>query len=80
MSEKPIYDKDGPFEDPIIRCTECSGIVHRTQIRKFGSCPKCGNRRVRNVLSLSEEEMAKLKEEGVDPGFLILFEGVDDAV
>jgi len=75
---KPNYDKDGPFGDPIVRCCDCSKIVYRTQVQKFGQCPKCGNRRVRNVSTLSEEEMAELKKKDVDPEFLALFEGVSD--
>ena len=77
--EKPNYDKDGPFGDPIVRCTECQKIVYRDTIKVMGMC-SCGNRRVRNVLTLSEDEMADLKEKGIDPEFLALFEGVEGAV
>ena len=72
------YDTEGPFDDPIVRCCDCSKIVTRVAIKKFGSCPHCGNRRVRNVLAMTEEEMNKLKDQGVDPVFIALFEGVED--
>ena len=71
------YDRDGPFNDPILRCCDCQSLVFRDSIKTHGSCPKCANRRLRNVLSLSEEEMAALKEKNIDPEFLGLYEGVD---
>jgi phage FluMu protein Com len=78
MSEKPNYDKDGSFDDPVVRCCDCNKLVYKAQIRKFGKCPGCGNRRVRNVQVLSPEEIAGLKFRKVDPRFLKLFEEVDD--
>lgn len=71
------YDKDGPFNDPIVRCASCQKIILRETIRDAGMCPVCGNRRVTNVLLLSEEEMANLKTRNIDPDFLELFEGRD---
>ena len=71
------YRSDGPFEDPVVRCCECSSLVYREQIQQNGMCA-CGNRRVRNLLSLNDVEMEKLKERGVDPDFIKLFEGVPD--
>jgi rRNA maturation endonuclease Nob1 len=64
------------FPDPIVRCDSCHVIVHRRHIRKVGCCPSCGNRRFRNVLTLREDEMKKLVEDGVDSEFLAVFEGV----
>ena len=74
------YDKDGPMEDPILRCAACNGIIYKTYIRTMGMCPKCGNKRVKNVLILSEKEMEELRKTNTDPAFLDLFEGgeVDD--
>ena len=72
------YDKKGPFMDPVSRCCDCQKILFREQIQKLGMCPGCGNKRIRNVLVMSEKEMADLKEKGVDPDFLALFEGVED--
>jgi len=74
----PKYDVDGPFMDPIVRCCDCAKIIMREAIKKFGSCPSCGNRRVRNVLSMTPEEFEKLKEKNIDPDYLALFEGVED--
>ncbi len=72
------YDKDGPFVDPVVRCTDCGKLVWRDTIREHGMCLKCGNKRMRNALTLSGEEMALLKEKNVDAEFLALFEGVED--
>ena len=71
------YDRDAPFEDPVVRCTECSELLLREVIHKLGMCSKCGNKRMRNVLVLSVEEMQELKDKNIDPEFLKLFEGVE---
>lgn len=65
------------FPDPIVRCDSCQAIVYRKHLHKLGCCPECGNRRVRNVLTLKPKEMKRLKKDGVDPEFLSLFEGVE---
>lgn len=78
MSEELKYSKDGPFDDPVVRCCDCSKLVPKAQIKKHGMCLGCGNRRVRNVQTLSESEMAELKAKKVDPVFLALFEGIED--
>jgi Zn finger protein HypA/HybF involved in hydrogenase expression len=77
MKELPKYHRDGPFEDPVVRCTECQSIVYREELTKIGQCPKCGNRRVRNVTTLHDGEMKELKDKKVDPDFLALFGGVE---
>ena len=74
----PKYDKDGPFMDPIVRCCDCQKLILRPQIKKFYGCPRCGNKRVRNVLAMTESEMDWLKKKKVDPDFIALFEGVED--
>ena len=71
------YDSKGPFNDPVIRCCECQNLIMRTIIHKDGQCPNCGCKRIRNVLAMNDKEMDRLKELGVDPEFLALFEGVE---
>ena len=78
VQSAPKYSKDAPFEDPIIRCDSCQAIFLREKIHKFGCCPECGNRRVRNVLVMKPDEFRKVKEMGIDPEFLALFEEVGD--
>lgn len=68
------YSKDAPFDDPVVRCTECQRLVHREEVAEVGCCPGCGNRRMRNVLAMSGEEMSALSVRGIDPDFLALFE------
>jgi Zn finger protein HypA/HybF involved in hydrogenase expression len=62
------------FTDPVVRCADCQALVTREEVRKFGMCPLCGNRRMRNVLVLSEKEMSTLRRKGVGEEFLAEFE------
>ena len=71
------YDSKGPFNDPIARCTECQYLIMREQVQKSAGCPKCGCKRVRNVLALDSDEIEKLKKRGIDPDFLALFEAME---
>lgn len=64
------------FTDPVVRCTECQTMIFRDQIYEFGCCPKCGNRRVRNVLNMSPEERDEINNKGFGD-FLELFEEVE---
>jgi len=70
------YSKDGPFNDPAVKCDSCRKILLREDIQKYGCCT-CGCRRVRNILAMSGEDMEYLKSKNVDPAFLSLFEGVE---
>jgi predicted RNA-binding Zn-ribbon protein involved in translation (DUF1610 family) len=72
------YGKDAPFEDPVVRCDSCQAMIFREKLKELGRCPKCGRKKVRNCDVFSEEEFALMKEKGVDPQFLALFEGIDD--
>jgi Zn finger protein HypA/HybF involved in hydrogenase expression len=66
------------FTDPVVRCTDCQRLITRAEIRKYGLCPDCGNKRVRNVLVLSGKEVERLKEMDIDPAFLAEFTAVDN--
>jgi len=80
MADKKIgkYDRDNlSFNDPAVRCCECHSLILRTVISTEGGCPKCGNKRVRNVLTMSEDEMKRIKDK-VDPEWIALFEGVEE--
>ena len=67
------YDKSAPFSDPVVRCDSCHRIIVRQHIHVMGSCPYCGNRKVRNVLTMTGEEMEQLKAWHIDPEFIALF-------
>lgn len=71
------YTREGPFVDPVVRCDACNKVVVREDVLKVGGCPSCGNRRVREVSTLTGEEVAKLREWDVDPAFLDSFEEVE---
>ena len=73
------FSKDGPFEDPVVRCCECQVLITREQIQKFGGCPKCGNKRIRNVLNMTGNEMEALRTKQISEDFLKLFEEASDA-
>ena len=74
------YDpkKQEPFTDPVVRCDSCNIIIITKALAKAGCCPKCGNRRIRNVLAMNDGEMTKLRERGIDENFIKLFEEVDE--
>lgn len=76
------YDEK-EFNDPILRCTGCTKLVHRAWISAKGGCNHCGNRRFQSVGGFNEEEFKALqngsynlgmKEYNIDPDFLNLFE------
>ena len=69
----PKYHKDAPFTDPIVRCDSCQTLLDREELCKDGMCKVCSNTRVRNVRTLSDEEMNALRGRGVDPEWLALF-------
>jgi hypothetical protein len=72
------YSKDAPFEDPVVRCESCQTLLFRNRLKEFGKCYSCGARKVRNVDMLSGEENRQMREAGVDPAFLKLFEEVKE--
>ena len=71
------YDPKGKFQDPVVRCGECSKIVLHQGIVDTGCCPNCGAGRVRNLRVFNSEEKKQMEEWGVDPDFISLFEGVE---
>ena len=75
--QPPKYHRDAEFNDPIVRCDSCAKIVKLVAIRQLGTCPHCGNRRIRNVLTLTSDEMDQVRAWGIDPDWIALFEGVE---
>lgn len=63
--------------DPVLRCDSCQTIVKLETLHKLGTCHKCGNKRVREVTVLSEDEKAKVKQWGFHD-FLKEFEEVEE--
>jgi hypothetical protein len=78
INSLPKYHKDRPFEDPVLRCDACQELMRAEVLRKQGMCV-CGNRRVKNVLTLrGQEEMDQIAAWGIDPEWMALFEEVDE--
>ena len=71
------YAKDGPFDDPVVRCCDCQRIIFRAEIARYGGCPECGNKRIRNILTLKPIEMQMLRDKQIDENFLKLFEAIE---
>jgi len=63
--------------DPVLRCDSCQGLARLETLHALGCCPGCGNKRMRNVLVLNEDERAQVKAWGIDD-FLTLFRAVPD--
>jgi len=75
------------FNDPVLRCDQCSELTHRDFISKHAGCCHCGNKRFKNVRGLSEMEHTALtagtleigkKSYDMDPDFLALFQEVEN--
>ena len=64
--------------DPVLRCDSCNKLVWLEKIHKSHFCPYCGNKRFRSMLNFSQIESDEMKDKGVDPEFLALFEEVPD--
>jgi len=69
------YSKDAPFTDPVVRCDSCNKIIRTETLRKLGMC-ECGNRKIRNLQTYTQDEGKKMAEWGIDPKFLELFQAV----
>ena len=76
------------FNDPIVRCSQCSALSHRKFISHRAGCVKCGNKRFKNVRGMNEEEFNGLRDGTleiglkrpyvIDPIFLAQFEPVEE--
>lgn len=80
MAQRPYYEALGQGCDAIVRCKDCQVLVLEGTIKKLGSCV-CGNRRVGEVRTLSEQEYADIQSGKIDfpyrAEFLKEFAGVD---
>jgi len=55
------YSHDGEFVEPLVRCDSCSELIFTKQLSSLGMC-ECGNKRVRNVVTLRSKELKKARE------------------
>jgi hypothetical protein len=74
------YVKHGMGHDALLRCKDCRKLVSFELLQKLGNCT-CGNRRVVEIRTLSEEEFADIQSGRIDfphrEEFLAEFAGVD---
>jgi hypothetical protein len=79
-SVRPYYEDMGAGCDWIVRCKDCRTLRTAAQVEKLGSCI-CGNRKVVEVRTLSEQEMADIQSGKIDfphrDKFLAEFAAVD---
>ena len=73
-----VFNEQGAFDDPVLRCDSCQKIIKRESLHKLGGCPKCGNRRVRNLTVFNDEEKAEMESWGFHD-FVSQYEAVSDA-
>ena len=83
------YENSDIFVDPLLRCEDCTKLVHINFIVKQGGCSHCGNRRFKNVQGFKGDEWKLIKKGKfdfglkkkewypIDPDFLKLFERAD---
>ncbi len=56
------YSKDGPYNEPCVKCDACQKLLLVADLKKTGMCRHCGNTKVRNIRTLTVEDMAAAKE------------------
>jgi Zn finger protein HypA/HybF involved in hydrogenase expression len=65
--------------DPVFRCDSCHKLVLLETLHKVGACPKCGNKRMRNVTVFDNDEKAQMEKWNLQ-AFLSDFSEVKDVV
>lgn len=68
---------DEGFTDPVVRCDSCQALIKRETIHQFGSCNKCGNRRIRNLTVFDEVEKKQMEDWGFG-AFTAEFGAIDE--
>jgi hypothetical protein len=64
-SVRPYYEDMGAATDWIVRCKDCLKLQTAAQLQEHGTC-ECGNRKMTEVRTLSEEEMADITNGVID--------------
>lgn len=54
-----------PYESRVYRCESCKGVLYDRHINE-GGCPKCGGRRIRIAVGITDEELTFLQSEGYE--------------
>lgn len=53
------------YDNRIYRCESCTGVLYAKHVGQ-GGCPKCGGRRIRIAVGITDEELTFLKTEGYE--------------
>lgn len=61
LKDMTYYEKMGLGCDAVLRCEGCKRIVKVTDLVKAGCCPKCSNKRMTEIRTLSRFERFKIK-------------------
>ena len=61
VRQERYYVNAGRNHDYALRCHECKRIVRFSSLVKSGSCPRCGNRPVTEITSLTLWEWLKIR-------------------
>ena len=59
--ESRYYIEKGRAHDMLLRCKDCKRLVTHEALCRNGQCPKCGNRRVSEIISLSMWEWLRIR-------------------
>ena len=54
-----------PYDLRVYRCDSCNGVLWNKHIQE-GGCPKCGGRRIKVAVAITDEELGFLKTEGYE--------------
>lgn len=55
------YSNSDRAHDLLLRCNECKRLVTFEQLVKKGACPKCGTRRVTEIVGLTLWEWLRIR-------------------
>lgn len=70
--ESRYYNDLGQAHDELLRCKDCQRLLLASNLRKLGCCP-CGNKRVKEITTLSEAEHARILSGELDFPYRDLF-------
>lgn len=62
---RPYYEELGSATDWIVRCHDCKKLQTAAQLQEYGTC-ECGNRKVEEVRTLDDTEMADIQSGRID--------------
>ena len=63
--EQRYYIAQGRGCDAILRCKDCQRLVLQAEWQRLGSC-QCGNRKLTEITTLTEQEMADIQSGAID--------------